>query len=259
MEAGADGLYGLVSLTEKGKKVIADKDYRYHSPEVIWEGGALENPATGELINGPLLVGVALLHNPHLGNDAALYHVEEQKIVEDKMENTEKTFPITFQQLKELFWRKDEVIDEVKVEPSPDINEFAAKIKEREEQIELLQTQIAEFEYANVRKGRVAHFAQELVNEGDEIHNLLADLDEEVAEKLTSRFKALYAQAKQEVDVAAGVPGNTEQNVTPAEALNATVLKFASENKVSYPAALNAILAERPDLAKQYYEMEGGD
>ena len=76
LEVRDDGLYAIPEHTEQGAAVLADGSYRYHSPEVIWEGGGLENPADGEEIAGPLIVGDALLHTPHLGEAAALYNVE---------------------------------------------------------------------------------------------------------------------------------------------------------------------------------------
>ena len=76
LEVRDDGLYGWPELTEKGVKAIQEGDYRYQSPEVIWEDGGLEDPTSGDLITGPLIVGMALLHTPHLGEPAALYSVE---------------------------------------------------------------------------------------------------------------------------------------------------------------------------------------
>ena len=76
LEVRNDGLYGIPQVTEKGQKAFDEGDYRYHSPEIIWEGNGYEDPQTGETIEGPLIVGDALLHTPHLGERAAMYSFE---------------------------------------------------------------------------------------------------------------------------------------------------------------------------------------
>ena len=77
LEVREDGLWAIPEFNEKGAQAVADGDYRYHSPEVIWsDGPVFENPDSGEFIHGPLIVGDALLHMPHLGEHAALYSVE---------------------------------------------------------------------------------------------------------------------------------------------------------------------------------------
>src|SRR3990167_6339981 len=57
LEVRADGLYGLTTNTDKGAQAIAEGDYRYNSPEIIWEDCALENPNDGSMLAGPLIVG----------------------------------------------------------------------------------------------------------------------------------------------------------------------------------------------------------
>src|SRR3989304_5438019 len=75
LEVRSDGLYAHVEMTDKGAQALAQGDYRYHSPEVVWEGG-FEDPTTGDTIEGPFIVGDALLHPPHLGQAAALFTAE---------------------------------------------------------------------------------------------------------------------------------------------------------------------------------------
>jgi hypothetical protein len=75
LEVRKDGLYAVPEFTDKGLKVLADGSYRYHSPEILWEGG-FEDPTTGKLLEGPLIIGDALLHMPHMGEAAALYQVQ---------------------------------------------------------------------------------------------------------------------------------------------------------------------------------------
>src|SRR5512139_4007279 len=86
LEVRDDGLYAVPEWNEKGETAMQDGAYRYHSPEVLWDDGAIENPADGSLITGPLILGDALLHMPHLGEATALYSIEPIT-EEQKMEN----------------------------------------------------------------------------------------------------------------------------------------------------------------------------
>jgi len=72
LEVRADGLYAITEMNDKGAGALQEGAYRYHSPEVVW-GDGYEDPTTGQTISGPLIVGDALLHTPHLGESAALY------------------------------------------------------------------------------------------------------------------------------------------------------------------------------------------
>jgi len=75
LEVRDDGLYAIPEFTDEGRAALERGDYRYHSPEIIWDG-AFEDPETGADIDGPLVVGTAMLHMPHLGERASLYSVE---------------------------------------------------------------------------------------------------------------------------------------------------------------------------------------
>ena len=70
------GLYAYPEFTPQGLKAIENGDFRYQSPEIVWDNGAYENPQTGELMEGPFIIGDALLHVPHLGQSAAMYSFE---------------------------------------------------------------------------------------------------------------------------------------------------------------------------------------
>jgi hypothetical protein len=75
LEVRSDGLYAYPEFTAKGHQAIAEGNFRYHSPEIVWEDGAMETNDRG-WISGPLVIGDALLHTPHLGEAAALYSAE---------------------------------------------------------------------------------------------------------------------------------------------------------------------------------------
>src|SRR5690606_20521431 len=79
-------------------------------PEIIWDDGYLEHPTTGERIQGPLIVGDALLHTPHLGESAALYTTEVLGARGDTMsELVQETVPVSF--VERLLERFDKMLN----------------------------------------------------------------------------------------------------------------------------------------------------
>jgi len=124
-----DGLYALPEWNEKGTQATVDGAYRYQSPEVIWEGGGLEDPKTGNVIEGPLVIGVALLHTPHLGNAAALYSVSE--ILENQEVRMETV------QVPQTFW--DKFMSKFFIEKEPEPEQEPQKVDDRA-QVERFET-----------------------------------------------------------------------------------------------------------------------
>lgn len=82
LEVRKDGLYAVPEFNEKGLQALRDGAYRYHSPEVLWEGRGFEDPGTGATIEGPIIVGDALLHAPHMGEATALYQAPPRAVVQ---------------------------------------------------------------------------------------------------------------------------------------------------------------------------------
>jgi len=93
LEVRDDGLYAVPEYNDEGAAALARGAYRYHSPEIVWEGG-LEDPQTGDVQDGPLIIGDALLHTPHLGEAAALYTADITQ-GEQKMNEGTVTVPVS--------------------------------------------------------------------------------------------------------------------------------------------------------------------
>ena len=159
LEVREDGLYAVPEWNDKGSQALQDGAYRYHSPEVIWEDGGLENPENGAVISGPLVLGDALLHTPHLGEATALYSVNPME-VKDMEENM--TIPKSFWDkfVAPIFAKEPEKVEVVK-EPE----DYAATKIERDE----LKAKIEKQEAEAVRKSRVEKFDAELMFKLDKL------------------------------------------------------------------------------------------
>lgn len=239
-----DGLWVLPEWNDKGGRALQDGAFRYHSPEVIWEDGALENPKDGSLINGPLILGDALLHAPHLGEATALYQVETITGVSNMEENI--TLPKSFyDQFVAPLFKKPEV--EVKTVVPEDYE--ATKI-ERDNFKAQIESQKAELE----RKGRVEKFSVELAETKADptMAELLADLPEDKAGAIMKQFRSLSEQ----INVSAlteekGSEGKAIED--PKAAFNALVLKYSAEKSVEYNKAFEIIKTENADLFGQAF------
>lgn len=245
LEVRDDGLYAIPEHTEKGAAILADGSYRYHSPEVIWEGGGLENPADGETIEGPLIVGDALLHTPHLGEAAALYNIEP---VEARNMTDMVSVPNTLWD-KFMAWfdrRTDETPPQVEPEkPKAEPDNFAAIVAERDEYKAKLETLEAE----SKAKARLEKFAAELAGKPvDQNAAILAGMTDEQAEWVIAQFGALSNQV-QANDVL------TQELGTSAEAEQLTLQtaiarKLEANPSMVYVQAFEAVRLENPDLFK---------
>lgn len=257
LEVRPDGLYGIPELTDKGAQTLAEGDYRYHSPEVIWEGGGYEDPQTGELIEGPLIVGDALLHTPHLGERAALFEVTPFTRSET-MEEQSVTIPTSLwaKAMAKLFPDPEQMADP-KPEPTPEQEgvkpeEFQAAVAERDE----YKAKFEEMQAKQERQAQFDKFNAELkdtklegVENGPEI---LAAMTAEQADWVLAQFKALSAQVAANDKITEEM-GNDGENTTPddpKEALNAAVLAKVKELKVTYNAAMEVVAKETPELVK---------
>lgn len=252
LEVRDDGLYGIPEYTEKGSKAIEDGDYKYLSPEVIWEGG-FEDPESGEVIQGPLIVGTALLHTPHLGEKAALYSYDPvSNNGGDVMSEEMITAPASW--FDRFFGSKVEPEPEPEQpsEPKVKVDEFEALKQERDS----FETELMALKAERQQAERVSHFAAEfkdtVLEESTELHELLADLrDEDTAEALLVQFKALSGQiVASNLTSDIGSAGEGDEN--PSEAFNAAVQAKMEETGVDYNAALQMVVAENPDLANSY-------
>jgi len=246
LEVRADGLYAITELTPKGQQVFNDGDYRYHSPEVIWEDGALEHPETGDMIEGPFIVGDALLHTPHLGEATAFYTIEETTSMETV------TVPTSW---LERFLGRNKDDEQPTPPPQPDTTQLTAVQAERDNyaaQVAEYQAEVERLKAEQQHGARIAHFTAELkgtaLADNADLHTLLAGIDNETADKLLIHFKALSAQAD---EVTRQVGGDSDPDVQ-GQSLNDLAIAYSIEHKTDYNTALERVLADRPELYQDW-------
>lgn len=250
LEVRQDGLYALTELNDKGAAALEDGAYRYHSPEVIWEGGALEDPTTGEPINGPLIIGDALLHTPHLGEAAALYTIEpikEGETMEDEIK------------MPASIWARftawlDKVAPGEPVQPDPDAaaEQMSAEAQALTEQMSAIQAErdemaakVARMEAEQAHRERVERFAADLrATKAEQNAELLASLSDDTAAWVLQQFRALSAQIAANDKLTSEIGTPVER---PTDA-NAVVQQYATEHKMSYADALSAVVRLQPEL-----------
>lgn len=251
---GKDGWYGRPEYTEKGLQAIGEGHYRYQSPEVIWEDGGLENPQTGEILSGPLIIGAALLHTPHLGQDAALYSVEPiggrtMSDITVPQSAVEKMWTAFTAWLDGGGGQRPATDTPPPAAPLPAVSpdEFAALRKEKEDMAARVQALEAE----RAHEKRVAHFSAELsatALKGDQATAaLLAGLPDEAAGEIVRHFKALTEQIR--VGNLTGEAGRNDLNTGDAvTAFGAEVEKVMRDEKLAYDKAYERVKQARPDL-----------
>ena len=250
LEVHEDGLYAIPELNDRGLLAFNEGQFRYHSPEIMWEGG-LENPETGEMISGPLIVGDALLHTPHLGESAALYtyQVKEQTM----SESVQVPASLWEKILTALNIGKPEITPDPvpKPKPEPEIPaEMRAAIAERD----ALKAKLEEIDKQAALRGRVEKFQAELkdVKAPEGAAEKLSAMTDEQASWVVEQFKAMGAQ----IDTGAlfkekGSAGSGADN--PQIALHAAITAVMAEKKVDYNKAFEVVRAEHPELIQAAY------
>jgi len=254
-----DGMvWGTPEMNDKGVKAIAEKHYKYLSPEVIWEGG-LEDPLTGNVIPAPLIVGAALLHTPHLGEATALYTVEPIESHKEKFTMTQEMDMVsvsTLEKIKEFFTTSTHDPELQKPEPqqaAAPSEDYAAKLEAANKEAEKYKAEAERLQAERQQGERISYFASEFkeataVAEDKELHTLLAGLDEEIARELVTKFKALSAQIDESnLTSDVGEQSNGE-GVNQALVFDAAVRKHMTEHKVNYNAAVSAVANQQPEL-----------
>lgn len=261
---GHDGLYAETEFTDKGGKAVLDGDYKYHSPEVIWEGG-LEDPDTGLIIEGPMIVGDALLHTPHLGEAAALYQVTKEK-GENNMGDTVEV-PIKFWDkfMAGLFVSPPEK-PEVKESKDPvvKVEDFEALESERDDYKAKFDAMEADKAKAEKLSAIAAEFDTEEygtayieLGNAEESADVLAGMSDEQRDWVMTNFKALSKQINDSALIKElGTIGEGIDEDDSAGQLNAVVEARAKEDKISYGAALDLVSAEQPELVEAYGKEE---
>lgn len=277
LEVLADGLYAYPELTDKGNKAVEEGDYRYHSPEVIWEDSGLEDSETGEIIAGPMIVGDALLHTPHLGEATALYSIEPCK-VEGGVEIMDNE---TVQVPKSLWDKFMATLWPTKTEPvtpapeptpapvalasSPEVEQYKARVAELEAKVKErddFEAKLKAIEAETAYKARVDKFQIELkptkYNAAEDVAKLLADLPDDKAVKVLEMLKALSAQIDESALTSErGITGMGAQVAgNPALALDAAIQAKMAEKKLSYIEAFHAVSAEQEQLVDSYMAVD---
>lgn len=263
LEVRADGLYGIPEYTEKGLQSLSDGDYRYLSPEVIWDGGWIEDSSTGEKIEGPLIMGVALLHTPALGQAAALFTVDRNSGGDRMSENTVQVPESLWERFMAWFdERPGEPERQPEPAPEPSVPEDYETLQEQAAQAEQYRAELETLRAESARAERVAHFAAALSEsaeaENEELHEVLAQLGDEgltdEADYLVQRFNALSAQID-ESNLTGDVGSSGDGNEAPDVAFNAAVAEKVAEG-ASYNAAVKAVATERPELVEGMYDVQ---
>lgn len=256
LEVREDGLYAIPEYNEEGLDALEKGKFRYHSPEVIWEENFLEDPTSGDLVEGPFIIGDALLHTPHLGGASALYSMEEIEMTE---QNETVQVPVSF--LDKLLNRQP--AEPATVEPTATIEgtedvipqaEFDAKVDEMQLALNAAQSKIDEFEAEQKvveLKGEIvtAFSAFPAVAEDQELISFLAGLDEENRELAVRKFSALAEQVKESNLTEPVGSGQDVDDDDPVVLLSALAEDYQKENEgANYIQALQAVLAEHPEL-----------
>lgn len=250
LEVREDGLYALPEWNESGMAALSSGSYRYHSPEIIWDG-AMEDSANGRMIEAPLIVGDALLHNPALGEAAALYSVEITNGGNDMVQDT-MTVPVSW--FERLLGRAQQE-PEPAPEPANTAQNFEAQIAEFETRITQYEARIAEYEAAQQRQARVDTYTAQLAETavaGDvELVDLLVGLPDETAGEIVRRFKALSAQINTSLMQDIGHEGELDPG-DPVQAFDAAIRARMAEESVDYLTALSWVKANKPELYRAY-------
>jgi hypothetical protein len=260
------GLYGVPEHNEAGIEAVRNGAYRYHSPEILWEGG-FEDPKTGKLIEGPMIIGDALLHNPHLGEAAALYQSEaiseEVSMAEETVSVPKGFWDKLMDRFDSLFGAKVEPTAPVVTEPVVKPDEFSAVQVERDQfkaEAERLKAEAAAREAEAQATALKAGIVADLQNpekygsvwielpKVQEAADMLASMTEEQRTWCTRNFSALAMQIDE--SKLTGELGSTGSGASddPRLKLDAAVKARMGEKGVDYNAALIELRAEKPEL-----------
>lgn len=256
LEVRPDGLYAIPEWTEAGLKALAEGAYRYQSPEVIWEDDAIEDARTGQWVHGPMILGDALLHTPHLGEAASLFTIEPVKGAV-----TMETVSVP----KNLWERILEVLPlgGQKHEADPTASEeYKALVQEREDFKAKYEAMKAEAE----RKAAIGALVAELQNKekfgmvyvelkaAEEAAQMMASMTPEQREWCMRNFSALALQIKESnLTSEVGKEGEGSAETDPVKSIHERVTALAAEKKIEYGQAVALLRELEPDLFKAAY------
>ena len=251
LEVRDDGIYAVPEYTDKGNKAIEEGDYRYNSPEIIWGDQALEDPATGDMITGPLIVGVALLHTPHLGEAAALYRMEPVEDNHEELNMTEEMVSVPILEKVVAIFRpeKDEEQElepvlpenyEAEQEELTDLRTYKAEQLEADAKAESLSVVKKEFETEEFGTAFIE------LGKSDEAAEVLASMSDEQRSWVLTNFKALSKQIDESALTTES--GNSGDSEAGSDVVDAAIKAYMAEHKVGYVDAFNAIQVAQPEI-----------
>ena len=259
LEVREDGLYAYPEFTDKGNKAVDEGDFRYHSPEVIWDDGALET--SDGVIAGPLILGDALLHSPYLGEATAFYSTSTIK-ENDMQENI--SVPKSFlETLLGYLQPKKQEAPELPESPEPvkveETEQFKAAIKEREDYKAQLDAIKAESEAKELKASIVTQLQKredfgavyESLDAATDAASHFAALPADEREYFTRTIKALIAQ----IDESKLTGEEGKENAPaiggdPKAEFGAQVEKIMKEKSIGYVEAFSVAQATHADLFK---------
>ena len=252
LEVRDDGIYAIPEYTEKGSKAIKEGDYKYNSPEILWENQGLEDPTSGEMIPGPLIVGVALLHTPHLGEAAALYHIEPVDEEKKELEMTVEVVSVPILERVAAILRPEKVEEE---EPKVTLPEnYEAEQAELTElrtfKTEKLEADVKAESLSAVKKEfETEEFGTAYIELGksDGAAEVLASMSDDQRAWVLTNFKAMSAQIKASGDITKEV-GKVGDAKTGSDAAHAIIEAHMAEHKVDYLTAFNAVRDAQPEI-----------
>jgi len=263
LEVRGDGLYCIPEWNAPGEKALLEGAYRYHSPEVVWDG-YYEDPTTGAPIIGPLIIGDALLHTPHLGEAAALFRYETYRDKETTMEDTISVPKTLWAKFEALL--KPQPVESEKLEKVVPAETFDAMVVERDalkakieqaeaaqkKQVEVTQL-IAELQKKDGEKATYG-FAMLELKSAEEAAGILAGMTPEQREWCMRNFKAYAAQVDEsKLSAKLGSSGGGASD-NPVEAFDAAIRAKSAELKTDYMTALRLVATELPELYEMYKE-----
>ena len=268
-----DGLYASrYELSERGKKAIEEEGYDATSAEVVWSqnGATYQDPETGNEHDN-VLVGAALTPRPFFGHKhVALFSADVD--IDDTSEEDAKEPPTTVVPPGEGESSKKE---EEMAEDTQKAEEFAAKLQEKDTEIERLTAEAtaASERLAAVETERAAETrakrVEELKAEALAYESISLDADKYVANILSLEGKAPdeAAWVKEQfaaLDKTAKAAGVTEEigsdregeDLAPAEQFIGLVSKMVDGefkgDSGRWAEAMAIVGASHPQLAEAY-------
>ncbi len=285
---GRDGLWAVIEWTEKGKKLIQDKAYKYFSPEFYTH---YEDPETRET-RKDVLVGGALVNRPYFKGLPAIV-LSEETIINNNMDIeeiiTKEVEELTDEEKDFLKENKDTLSDEDKEKFASILEEIEEeKPEEKEEKEEIEETKETEEKTADEKiKGNVLidsktlkileEKAEKGVRAMEELHkqkidgivssltfsehnsngtflpkskDKVVDFLLSLSDKQVEKFQEIIGELPK-VKLFSEIGGDEGLPVADDVKLDTLVKAKMQESKLGYKEALEQVIADNPELAEK--------